>query len=171
MNATVRSFVASCCICQQAKLDCSKLPGLLQSLAIPEQAWTVISMDFVEGLPQSGRFNAILVIVDLFIKYAHFLGLRHPFTAASVASLFMQNIYRLQGMPSAIVSDRDRVFTSKLWTELFKLSQVELRISTAYHPQSDGQMERVNQCLETFLRCYVHTCPHKWSEWLHLAEY
>lgn len=171
MNTSVRNFVASCRICQQAKPDRSKLPGLLQPLAVPERAWTVISIDFIEGLPPSGRCNAILVIVDVFTKYAHFLALRHPFTAASVATLFMQNIYRLHGMPSAIVSDRDRIFTSKLWTELFKLSHVELRMSTTYHPQLDGQTERVNQCLKTFLRCYVHACPSKWSELLHLAEF
>lgn len=128
-------------------------------------------MDFIEGLPVSGRFNSILVIVNLFLKYAHFVGLRHPFTTASVASLFMQQVYRLHGMPSAIVSDRDRIFTSKLWTELFKPSQVDLRMSTAYHPQSDRQTERFNQCLETFLRRYVHACPSKWSDWRHLAEY
>jgi transposase InsO family protein len=171
LTTAVRDFVSSCTICQQAKPDRSRLPGLLQPLPVPDRAWQVISMDFIEGLPVSGRFNAILVIVDLFSKYAHFVGLRHPFTAATVASTFMQHIYRLHGMPSAIVSDRDKIFTSKLWSELFRLAQVELRMSTAYHPQSDGQTERVNQCLETFLRCYVHACPSKWSSWIHLAEY
>lgn len=103
-------------------------------------------MDFIEGLPQSGHFNSILVVVDTFSKYSHFDGLRHPFTAASVASVFMQQVYRLHGLPSVIVSDHDKVFTGRFWTELFKLTQVELRMSTAYHPQSDGQTERVNQC-------------------------
>jgi hypothetical protein len=134
MNAAVREFVATCPVCQQAKLDRSRLPGLLQPLEVPYRAWKVISMDFMEGLPLSGRFNAILVVVDTFTKYAHFVGLRHPFTAASVATTFMQHIYRLHGLPSAIVSDRDCVFASKLWSELFRLSQVELRMSTAYHP-------------------------------------
>lgn len=144
MNASVREFVASCHTCQQAKPDGSRLSGLLQPLPVPDDAWKVISMDFVDGLPISGRFNAILVIMDLFSKYAHFVGLRHPFTAATVASLFMQQVYRLHGMPFAIVSDRDKIFTSKLWTELFKLCQVDLRMSTAYHPQSDGQRESIN---------------------------
>lgn len=107
MNSAVRAFVASCRVCQQAKLDHSRLPGLLQPLEVPDRAWKIISMDFVEGLPVSGRFNAILVVVDTFSKYAHFVGLRHPFTAATVASAFVQHVYHLHGMPSAIVSDHD----------------------------------------------------------------
>lgn len=83
----------------------------------------------------------------------------------------MDNVYRLHGMPSSIVSDRDRIFTSSLWKELFSLAKVELRMSSAYNPQSDGQMKRVNQCMETFLRCFTHSCPKKWSNWLSLAEF
>jgi len=101
-------------------------------------------MDFVEGLPRSSGYNYILVVVDAFSKYAHFLPLRHPLTAATVAKLFHNLIYRLHGMPSAIVPDRDRIFTSKLWKELFKLANVTLNMSSAYHPQSDGQSECVN---------------------------
>ena len=119
----------------------------------------------------SGSVNCILVVVDIFSKYAHFIGLKHPFTASSVAKLFFSNVFKLHGLPQAIVSDRDHIFTSKFWQELFKLAKVDLRMSTAYHPQSDGQTERVNQCLETFLRCYTHACPKQWSSWLDLAEY
>jgi len=138
-----------------------KYPGLLQPLAVPSSSWQMISMDFVEGLPKSGGKNCILVIVDKFSKFAHFLPLSHPFTASQVAKLFMQQVYRLHGMPSSIVSDRDKVFTSLLWQELFRLSNVTLRMSSSYHPQTDGQTERVNQCMETFLRCFVSACPSK----------
>ena len=127
-------------------------------------------MDFIEGLPPSGGFNCILVVVDLFSKYAHFLALKHPFTAASVAHTFMAQVYKLHGLPQAIVSDRDKIFTSSFWRELFKLAGVELRMSTAYHPQSDGQAERVNQCVETFLRCFAHACPRQWRQYLDQAE-
>jgi hypothetical protein len=128
-------------------------------------------MDIIEGLPLSSKYNCILVVVDLFTKYAHFIPLRHPFTAATVAQVFLDNIYRLHGLPLSMISDRDRIFTSRFWSELFKLAGVQLCCSTAYHPQSDGQSERLNQCLETYLRCFVHACPAKWSKWLATAEF
>lgn len=131
----------------------------------------MISLDFVEGLSQSHGYNYILVIIDLFSKYSHFVALKHPFTALSVAKLFMVHIYHFHGLPTAMVSDRDHIFTSQLWHELFCLLGVELRMSSAYHPQSDGQTERVNQCMETFLRCFANAAPSKWFEWLHLAEF
>jgi hypothetical protein len=112
-----------------------------------------------------------MVVVDRFSKYSHFVPLLHPFTAQQVAQSFLDNIYRLHGMPTTIVSDRDRIFTSTFWRELFSLAHVKLSMSSAYHPQSDGQTERVNQCLETYLRCFVHSCPKQWIRWLPLAEY
>lgn len=107
----------------------------------------------------------------LYSKFAHFVPLRHPYTAASVAKVFMDNIYKLHGLPKSIISDRDRIFTSKLWQLLFKLAGIQLRMSSAYHPQTDGQTERVNQCLKTFLRCFVHACPARWIQWLPLVEF
>lgn len=83
----------------------------------------------------------------------------------------MQHIFRLHGLPLTLISDRDRIFTSKLWQELFQLAQTQLRMSSSYHPQTDGQTKRVNQCLETYLRCAVHSCPRNWYKWLFLAEY
>jgi hypothetical protein len=82
---------------------------------MPKSSWEVISMDFVEGLPSLGSASAILIVVDKFSKFAHFIPLRHPFTAESVAKLFLDNVYRLHGMPLSIISDRDRVFISKFW--------------------------------------------------------
>jgi len=123
IKSAVRDFVKSCTICQQAKPNRTKLPGLLQPLPVPSTAWQVISMDFVEGLPKSGSADCVLVVVDYFTKYAHFLPLHHPFTAASVAKVFMAQVYKLHGLPSAIVTDRDRVFTSQFWKELFSSAQ------------------------------------------------
>lgn len=88
----------------------------------------------MEGLPTSNGNYCILVVVDLFSKYSHFVALKHPFSALSIAKLFMKHIYRLHGLPTALVSDRDRIFTSKLWRELFRLAGVDLRLSSAYHP-------------------------------------
>jgi transposase InsO family protein len=126
-------------------------------------------LDFVEGLPRSGTADCILVVVDKFTKYAHFIPLPHPYTALTVAQLFISQVYRLHGFPVAVISDRDPVFTSQFWQHFFKLAGAELRMSSSYHPQSDGQTERVNQCLETFLRCFVNACPKKWSFWLPTA--
>jgi hypothetical protein len=148
-----------------------RYPGLLQPLPIPASAFEVITMDFIEGLPTSGSYNALWVVVDKFSKFSHFIPLKHPFTAATVAKLFMDQIYRLHGLPKVIISDRDRIFTSKLWQLLFKSAGSELRFSSSYHPQTDGQTERVNQCIETFLRCFVHACPASWSQWISVAEY
>ncbi|WVZ95539.1 LOW QUALITY PROTEIN: hypothetical protein U9M48_041292 [Paspalum notatum var. saurae] len=171
MKTMARRFVHECTICQQAKLDRARYPGLLQPLPVPIAAWHVITMDFIEGLPRSNSFNCILVVVDKFSRFGHFIPLRHPFTALSVARVFMTSVYKLHGLPEQIVSDRDRIFTSALWKELFRLAGVQLNMSSAYHPQSDGQTERVNQCMETFLRCFVHACPSRWSDWIHLVEF
>lgn len=167
----VKQFVRQCETCQKAKTERIYPAGLLQPLPIPKRPWAVISLDFIEGLPKSRGFDVILVIVDKFSKYGHFLPMKHPYTTLSVAMAFMHNIFKLHGMPLAIISDRDRVFTSNLWQEMFKLAQTQLRMSSSYHPQTDGQTERVNQCLETYLRCSVHACPKNWYKWLFLAEY
>jgi hypothetical protein len=171
MKKMVKTFVAQCLTCQQAKTERIKYPGLLQPLPVPSYAWQIVILDFIEGLPKSKGYDCILVVVDKFSKYAHFIALAHPFTALHVAKVFMDTIFKLHGLPTAIISDRDKLFISNLWKELFKLSNTELQMSTAYHPQTDGQTERVNQCLEAYLRCTVSSCPTKWKDWLPLAEY
>jgi hypothetical protein len=98
-------------------------------------------MDFIDGLPKCGGYSVILVIMDRFTKYAHFLSLRHPYTAASVAQVFFTNIVKLHGLPKTIVSDRDKVFTSHFWKELFQLLDTKLCLSSAHHAQTDGQIE------------------------------
>ena len=106
----VHQFVHSCTTCQQAKPERVKYPGLLSPLPVPPHAWHSLSMDFIKGLPKSRAVNCILVVVDRFSKYSHFLALAHPFTASTVAKLFLDNVYKLHGMPTIIVSDRDRIF-------------------------------------------------------------
>ncbi|WVZ69477.1 hypothetical protein U9M48_018253 [Paspalum notatum var. saurae] len=165
MKKMIRDWVQSCTVCLQAKPDRSRYPGLLQPLPTPDHAWQIISMDFIEGLPRSKGSNCIFVVVDKFSRYAHFIPLSHPFTALSIATAFLDNVYKLHGMPQSIMSDRDRIFTSNLWRELFRLSGTKLCMSSSYHPQTDGQTERVNQCLETFLRCFVNACPTQWVQY------
>lgn len=143
MKLSVQDYVKSCPVCQQDKIEHIKTPGLLQALPMPSQPWTVVSLDFIEGLPPSNRFNAILVVIDKFTKYLHFLPLSHPFTALQVAQLYLANIYKLHGQPNTIISDRDRIFTSNVWQEVFKLTDTQLAMSSSYHPQTDSQTEQL----------------------------
>lgn len=139
--------------------------GLLQPLPMPDQAWQVVCFDFfrkivcfdfIEGLPKSNRYDTITVVIDKFTKYGHFVPLAHPYFALQVAqSSYLDNVYKLHGLSQSILSNRDRIFTSTVWRELFRLTNTQLMISSSYHPQTNGQTERLNQCLETFLRCSV----------------
>ena len=171
IKQAVENFVKQCQVCQQAKHEHCKYPGLLCPLPIPDGPWEDVSMDFIEGLPKSHGYSAILVVVDRYTKYSHFIPLKHPYTAAAIAEVFFHNIVKLHSMPLTITSDRDKIFTSNFWKELFKLWGTKLQMSTAYHPQTDGQTERVNQCLEMYLRCAVQDSPKQWAQWLSAAEF
>lgn len=171
LKASVTAFVQSCSVCQHAKSEHVSKPCLLQPHAIPPHPWHTISWDFVEGLPKSQGFEVILVVIDKLTKFARFLPLKHPYTAHQVAQTFFDQVYRLHSMPSKIILDKDPVFTSLFWQELFRLSDTILNMSSARHPETDGQTERLNQCLEAFLRCAIHDTPTKWAGWLTAAEH
>jgi transposase InsO family protein len=169
MKADVESF-KQCNICQHTKHGHSHPARLLQPLPIPAGVWQDLSMDFTEGLPKSKAYSVILVVVDRLTKFSHFLPLKHPYNAHTVAQLFLDNVVKLHGLPNSIVTDRDSIFVSVFWKQLFKLYKVNLTLSTAYHPQTNGQTERVNQGLEMYLRCLVQDSPKTWKAWLSLAE-
>jgi hypothetical protein len=162
MKHSITNYVQSCSVCQQAKSEHVKLPGLLQPLPVPQQSRVTVSLDFIKGLPKSNHHNTILVVIDKFSKYAHFLPLARLFTALQVAQVYFNHVYCLHGLPHAIISDRDHILLSNLWQELFKLSDTQLIMSSSYHPQMDGQTKQLNQCLETYLHCTVHASPTKW---------
>ena len=147
----MKEFLQNCEICQQYKTDCMKSGGLLQPLPIPTRMWADISMDFIEGLPVSNGYSVIMVVVDRLTKYGHFIPLKHPFTAATVAKTFVTNVVRLHGIPTSIVSDRDKVFLSSFWQTLFRMQGTQLCMSSSYHPQTDGQSEVVKRTLEQYL--------------------
>jgi hypothetical protein len=127
-------------------------------------------MDFVEGLPKSGSYDCILVIIDKLTKYGHF-PLRHPYTALTIAHKYLDTVYRLHDLSSVVISNRDPIFTSKLWQELLRLTDTKMNMSSTHYPHTDGQTEKLNQCLESYLRCVVHVSPTKWAQWLPLGEY
>jgi len=122
MKRAIRTYIQACSTCQQAKSERVKLPGQLEPLHLPTKPWSIVCMDFIEGLPLSTKQNVILVVIDKFTKYAHFMAFSHPFTALQVAQLYLNTVYKLHGLPEAIISDRDRIFTSSVWQELFRLS-------------------------------------------------
>jgi hypothetical protein len=128
-------------------------------------------MDFITGLPKSGNKSVIMVVVDFLSKYSHFYALQQPFTTSTVAQLFMDQVFKPHGMLHSIVSDRDPTFTSNFWQELFKLQGTQLHLSTTYHPQTDGQTEVVNKCLETYMRCFSYEKQHQWVQWLPLTKW
>ncbi|GJW25283.1 ty3-gypsy retrotransposon protein [Tanacetum coccineum] len=171
LRKDVTRFIQECTICQQTKYSRQKPYGLLQALPIPNQVWEEISMDFITNLPTSNGKSAIWVIVDRLTKFAHFLALPPHYTAASLANLFLNHIYRLHGLPKSILSDRDPIFLSRFWKELFGKIGTKLLHSSAYHPQTDGQTEVVNRCLESYLRCFACDEPHSWNKYLYLAEF
>lgn len=171
LKSEVVSYVKTCDVCQRVKSGNQLPQGLLQPLPIPSQAWQDISMDFVEGLPKSQGYDWIMVVIDRLTKSSHFIPLSHPFSATIVAQAFLDSIYKLHGLPHSIVSDRDKLFTSNFWHELFSLIGTKLHLSTSYHPQTDGQTERLNRCLEQYLRSMTSQRPKQWVKWLPLAEW
>ncbi|KAL0546711.1 hypothetical protein IC582_016623 [Cucumis melo] len=172
MKREVAEFVSRCLVCQQVKAPRQKPAGLLQPLSIPEWKWENVSMDFITGLPRTLRgFTVIWVVVDRLTKSAHFVPGKSTYTASKWAQLYMSEIVRLHGVPVSIVSDRDARFTSKFWKGLQTAMGTRLDFSTAFHPQTDGQTERLNQVLEDMLRACALEFPGSWDSHLHLMEF
>lgn len=171
IKGDTKNYVEKCEICQRNKTLTTSPAGLLQPLPAPDRIWEDLTMDFMEGLSKSVGSNAIFVVVDRLSKYGHFMAVSHPFLAMSIATLFVQELVRFHGFPRSIISDRDKIFVGHFWTELFRLQGTQLRRSTVYHPQTDGQTKIVNKCLETYLRCFFNETPKKWTQWLSWAEY
>ncbi|MCO5549058.1 hypothetical protein L7F22_002524 [Adiantum nelumboides] len=156
MQQDVIKFVKACHSCQIMKASRQLPQGLLQPLSVPKERWESIAMDFITTLPRTTKGNAqILVIVDRFSKMSHFIPCKKAASAPNIASLFVQHIFRIHGLPRSIISDRDPKFTGHFWTSLFKSLGTNLLFSSAYHPQTDGQTERVNHILEEMLRHYI----------------
>ena len=172
MKRHVGDFVRRCLTCQQVKAEHQRPAGLLQPLEIAEWKWEHITMDFVTHLPRTSRkHDAIWVIVDRLTKSAHFLVVRMTFTLEEFCRLYIREIVRLHGVPVSIVSDRDPRFTAQFWKSFQKAMGTQLSMSTAFHPQTDGQSERTIQILEDMLRACVLDLKGSWEEHLPLIEF
>ncbi|KAJ0817688.1 putative nucleotidyltransferase, Ribonuclease H, protein kinase RLK-Pelle-RLCK-VIIa-2 family [Helianthus annuus] len=171
LHKQVRQYIRTCDICQRVKTENVAYPGLLQPLPIPKSVFSDISMDFIGGFPRVNGKDSVMVVVDRLTKYGHFIPISHPYSAMTVAQLFMDHVFKLHGWPQTIVSDRDPIFLSNFWKEFTKMHGVQLAMSTAYHPQSDGQTEVVNRCIEAYLRAMTLSTSTPWLKWLSLAEW
>ena len=172
MQKDVIQYVRTCPICQRNRKPTHKTYGELQSLPVPKDTWTSLSMDFITGLPTTVRGNnSIMVVVDRMSKMVHLIAMNNNVTASQVAQFYQDRIFALHGLPDDIVSDRDSKFTSAFWKNLQKLLGTNLNMSTAFHPQTDGQTERMNSVLEDMLRHYVSPDQQDWDLFLSLAEF
>ena len=164
-------YVTTCVLCQANKPSMQVVAGLLQPLPIPENKWEVVSMDLITQLPKSKSGNdAIVVFVDKLTKMAHFVACKTAISAPELADLFYKHVIKYHGVPKAIISDRDPRFTSHFWRELWSKLDTKLKMSTAFHPQTDGQTERTNRILEEMLRNYVNYKQNNWDECLTACE-
>ena len=171
MSSFVEKYVSGCDTCSRTKNSTRKPVGPLKPNEAPRGPWQSITCDFITQLPKSGEFDAIFVVVDRLTKQAHFIPTTSNVNAADTAEMFVQHIWRLHGTPRQIISDRGPQFVSQFLKEVFRRTGVVGSTSTAFHPQTDGQTERVNQELEQYLRAFTDTRQTNWSGLLPMAEF
>ena len=172
MAKEIKNYVNRCTECQLNKSTHQHPQGFLQPLPIPERKWQRISMDLIVQLPKTDKgFDSIWVIVDYLSKRAHFIPTKTNVTAKELAQLFIENIFKLHGLPEVIVSDRDPKFISEFWKSIHKNMGIKLALSSANHAQTDGQTERTNRTLEQILRTFVNSIYNDWDKFLPYAEF
>ena len=172
MGADVRDYVLSCPACQRGKSDHRQLPGQLKPLEYPTKKWQHIAVDFIVALPRTVQgHDAIMTVVDRSTKMVHLVPTVGTATAVDVAQLFVSHVWKLHGVPRTIVSDRDSKFVSAFWQELMRLLGTKLKMSSAFHPQTDGQSEKTNDVVETTLRLFAEFGEQDWDRHLPMVEF
>ncbi|QRW21811.1 Retrotransposable element Tf2 protein [Rhizoctonia solani] len=170
MKSSAKEWVKCCPVCQANQR--AHAPAIsLKPLEVPPYPFHTISYDFITGFPKSQGHNAILVVIDSFSKFGHFIPTLKKVTLKGLADLFVNHVWKLHGLPIKTVSDRGTTFTGKFLRALYQQLGIKPAFSLAYHPESDGQTERVNQFIEFYLRLYVAADHSDWATWLLLAEY
>jgi len=167
----VKQYVEGCNACQRNKNRTEQPAGKLMPNSIPDKAWTHISADFITKLPLVQGYDSILVVVDWFTKMAHFVPTTEKTTVEGLARLFRDNVWRLYGLPESIISNRGPQFAAGLMRELNEMLGIKTKLLTAFHPQTDGQTERMNQELEQYFYMFIDHCQEQWPEWLGTAEF
>ena len=168
----VKTYVNTCDVCQRSKASTTRIAGLLQPLKILEKKWECVSIDFITGLtPTKQGHDAILVCVDKLSKMAHFIATVTTVTTEETSRLFIDFVYKHHGLLRKLVNDRDTRFTSRFWVALCNVLGTKQSMSTAFHPQTDKQTERVNRILEDMLRHYVSPTQDDWDLYLSLVEF
>jgi len=171
----VDTYIRTCDVCQRTKAKRHRPYGEMAALPLPAGPWEEISMDFITDLPPSKWrgvvYDSILVVVDRFTKVTQYIPTNKTVTSGELANLLIDEIFAKYGFPKGIVSDRGSVFTSAFWSEFCYAARVKRKLSTAFHPQTDGQTGRQNQTLEQYLRCYCSDKQDQWAQWLPLAEF
>ena len=172
MKADIAAYVSKCLTCSKVKIEYQKPPGLLQQPEIPNWKWEQIAMDFVTKLPRTpSGYDTIWVVVDRLTKSAHFIPMKETDNTSKLAQLYMKVVVSRHGVPLSIISDRDTKFTSHFWKSLHKALGTKITMSTAYHPQTDGQSERTIQTLEDLLRSCIIDFGKSWETHLPLVEF
>jgi hypothetical protein len=172
MDKDIIDYVQGCPNCQRDKSARHKPYGLLNPIELPYAPWQSIAMDFITDLPLSEGCDQLWSITDRFTKMAHFIPLKKGERGAEeLAKIFAREIWRFHGLPTDIVSDRDPRFTSHFWKNFLSLLGIKPRMSTAFHPQTDGQSERLNQTIECYLRSFVNYEQDDWVDLLPMAEF
>ena len=166
-----QSFVKLCPVCQRIKPRTQKPYGSLMPLPVPSRPWESVSMDFITGLPNVDGYDAILTVVCTLTKQSHFIPCSKTINSRQLARSFLNNVYRLHGLPRFLIGDRDTRYTSTFFRSLMADLRTTLSLSTAYHPQSDGNTERVHRTIEQILRSFVHEDHYEWLTNLPLAEF
>ncbi|MBW0506936.1 hypothetical protein O181_046651 [Austropuccinia psidii MF-1] len=170
-NQVIKDYVSSCQQCSRKKNIHHKKFELLKPLQIPSGPWNSLSKYFITQLPLSRKFDSILVVLDKFSKMAIFIPIYSTITALDLAQIFISHVFSKNGLPISIVSDRGSLFVSSFWTQLCQKLKISRDLSTAFHPETDGQTERVNQILEQYLWMYVSYHQDDWNTWIPLAEF
>jgi len=171
LKEDVKKYVQGCFKCQQNKVQHQKKAGELHPLEIPQGPWREISIDIIGPLPKSNGMDVIVVIVDLFTKMVWLKAITTNVLSEGIEKIYRDNIWKLHGIPRKILSDRGPQFASKFMEELIKALGTKRQLSMAYHPQTDGQTERINQEIGTFLQQYVNYQQDDWTNWLATAEF